>query len=109
MCLTFFYLNPDPKPGSFSLILVFNRDEFLNRVTEPAAWKDGVLAGRDMAEGREGGTWLAINRKGKLGFLTNIYTGQAVQGEGRGFLVGRFLASEGIAFKEKGLLDKLKR
>ena len=56
MCLTFFYLNPDPKSGSFSLILVFNRDEFLSRVTEPAAWKDGVLAGRDMAGGREGGS-----------------------------------------------------
>ena len=104
MCLTYFYLNPDPKSGSFSLILVFNRDEFLNRVTEPAAWKDGVLAGRDMAGGREGGTWLAIDRKGKLGFLTNIYTGLAVQGEGRGFLIGDFLASKGTTFNEQGLL-----
>ena len=95
MCLTFFYLNPDPKEGTFSLIVVFNRDEFFNRETEPAAWKDGILAGRDMASGKEGGTWLAMSRDGKLGCLTNISTGVAVQGEGRGFLIGDYLSSQG--------------
>lgn len=91
MCLTFFYINPDPSDGSYNFILIFNRDEFYNRPTAHAAWKDGILAGRDEHPGREGGTWLAINTEGKIGFLTNIYTGVAVQGKGRGFLIQDFL------------------
>lgn len=95
MCLAFFYINPDPRKGTFSLILVFNRDEFLNRSTAPASWQNGILAGRDLAAKKEGGTWLAISKSGKLGFLTNLYTGVAVQGEGRGFLITDYLASSG--------------
>jgi uncharacterized protein with NRDE domain len=57
MCLTFFFLNPRPESGSFSLILVFNRDEFLTRPTAAAEWKEDILAGRDLAPGKEGGTW----------------------------------------------------
>jgi len=95
MCITFFWL-ADSKAGAaaasgYKLILFFNRDEDRQRKTEPAAWKDGVLAGRDLAEGKEGGTWLAIEgQSGKLGILTNIYTGgmSAASGvSGRGFLV----------------------
>ena len=52
MCITFFYVNPDPKPGEFSLIVIANRDEFIQRPTEEAKWKDGILAGRDMQPGR---------------------------------------------------------
>ena len=96
MCLTFFYLNPDPKEGTFSFVLVFNRDEYLTRKTDPASWKDGILAGRDQAEGKEGGTWLGMSQTGKIGFLTNIYTGVGAEGEGRGFLIGDFLSSSGI-------------
>ncbi len=57
-------------PG-FPLILAANRDEFLNRPTEPAHfWKDApnVLAGRDA---RAGGTWLGVTRTGRIAAITN--------------------------------------
>ena len=64
-----------------------------------------MLAGWDMQEGREGGTWLAMDRsttlastsrKGRLGFLTNIFTGgvQAAGARGRGFLLTDWLRGE---------------
>ena len=52
MCITFFYVNPDPKPAEFSLIVITNRDEFIQRPTEEAMWKNGILAGRDMQPGK---------------------------------------------------------
>lgn len=52
MCITFFYVNPSPKPGEFSLILIMNRDEAIQRPTQEAEWKDGILAGRDMEPGK---------------------------------------------------------
>ena len=52
MCITFFYINPRPKHGEFSLILIMNRDEAIERPTQQAEWKDGILAGRDMEPGK---------------------------------------------------------
>ena len=52
MCITFFYINPAPKPGEFSLILIMNRDEHMKRPTEQASWQGGILAGRDMEAGK---------------------------------------------------------
>ena len=37
-------------------------------------FRTGIVAGWDRQEGREGGTWLAMDKKGRLGFLTNIFT-----------------------------------
>jgi len=56
----------------------------------------GILAGWDQQEGREGGTWLAMDKKGRLGFLTNIFTGGVIdpKAAGRGFLVLDWLRSE---------------
>ena len=74
MCITFFYLEPEPsKP--YKLILAMNRDEMVSRPTQSACWRDGLLGGWDMEAGREGGTWLAMDTQGRLGLLTNIYTG----------------------------------
>ena len=56
MCITFFYINPTPKRGEFSLVLIMNRDEDMKRPTNQAEWKDGILAGRDMEPGK--GVWL---------------------------------------------------
>ena len=56
MCITFFYINPTPKRGEFSLVLIMNRDEDMKRPTNQAEWKDGILAGRDMEPGK--GDWL---------------------------------------------------
>ena len=94
MCITFFHINPLPRPGLFRLVLVMNRDEVLDRATETAEIKAGILAGRDMTPGKEGGTWLGVDTVGaRVGFLTNIYTGSVEKdAKGRGSLVTNFLS-----------------
>ena len=73
-----------------------NRDEFLKRPTAHASWRDGLLGGWDLETGREGGTWLAVDKKGRVGLLTNIYTGGFVDpnAKGRGFMVVNWLKSD---------------
>ena len=102
MCITFFYVNRAPAAGSFRLVVAFNRDENLDRVTEPVRWKDGVLCGRDMTPGKEGGTWLGISRSGRVGMLTNITTGKfAVKdAKGRGHLVIDYLQNDDLTAQE---------
>ena len=102
MCITFFYVNPAPTVGSLRLLVAFNRDENLHRVTEPVKWRDGVLCGRDMTPGKEGGTWLGISRSGRVGLLTNITTGKfAVKdAKGRGHLVIDYLHRDGLTAVE---------
>ena len=60
------------------LVLAMNRDEFTARPTAPLSWRAGLLGGWDLQPGREGGTWLAMDTGGRLGLLTNIYTGAAL-------------------------------
>ena len=55
-----------------------NRDEFTARPTAALSWRAGLLGGWDLQGGREGGTWLALDTRGRLGLLTNIYTGAAL-------------------------------
>lgn len=71
MCIIFFaFQQVDGVP----LIIAANRDEYHSRPTAPLAyWQpnektDGILAGRDLVAG---GTWLGINKTGKLAALTN--------------------------------------
>ena len=95
MCITFFHLESDAtKP--YKLIFVMNRDEYISRPTAALSWRDGLLGGWDMEQGREGGTWLAMDKTGRIGFLTNITTGGVVDpnAQGRGFLVVDWLKSE---------------
>lgn len=71
MCLMAFALHPDPALG---LLLASNRDESLDRPTQPLhQWHTQagtpVWAGRDV---REGGTWLGCTPHGRLGMLTNV-------------------------------------
>lgn len=92
MCITFFFANPEPDdPQKYKFILLMNRDENMARPTLAAAWKDGVLAGWDAEQGKEGGTWLGLNSRGKVCFLTNVLVGKVVGGAGRGFLVPDYL------------------
>jgi uncharacterized protein with NRDE domain len=68
MCLIFLSLNTHP---AYKLIVAGNRDEFYARKTAAAEfWKDEpeILAGRDL---EAGGTWLGMNRSGKISMLTN--------------------------------------
>lgn len=67
MCLALIAIAVHPR---YPLVLAANRDEFHARAATPAAWWDeGFLAGRDL---EEGGTWLGIDRRGRLAFLTNV-------------------------------------
>lgn len=68
MCLLAFAIDSHPR---YSLLLAANRDEFLDRGAEPAAfWREvpHLLAGRDL---QAGGTWLGITTSGKLAAITN--------------------------------------
>jgi uncharacterized protein with NRDE domain len=68
MCLITFQWQPD---ADNRLILAANRDEFLNRPSQPLhAWQEveGVYAGKDLSQG---GTWLGIHKNGRFAALTN--------------------------------------
>ncbi|CEF65814.1 Transport and Golgi organization protein 2 homolog [Strongyloides ratti] len=59
MCVTFFYFSKSKDGGKYKLILINNRDEFLDRKTLSASWMDGVLCGRDLKD-KARGTWLGV-------------------------------------------------
>lgn len=60
---------------SYRLILINNRDEFLNRPTAPASWwpepYSHVLGGRDLLRSEQG-TWLGVTKQGRISALTNF-------------------------------------
>ncbi|QJD71410.1 NRDE family protein [Marinobacterium sp. LSUCC0821] len=95
MCLVALDWQPSED---FTLRLVANRDEFLDRPTAPMSWwpestsEYGLLAGKDL---RAGGTWLALDRRGRIALLTNIrngYVGKSAS-RSRGELAVRFVES----------------
>jgi len=92
MCISFYCV--EPNNSDYKLILTFNRDEYLARPTSSAKWENCLLAGWDQAPGREGGTWLGVDKSGKIGFLTNIYGVVDPQAEGRGRLVVNWLKGQ---------------
>lgn len=59
----------------YALILISNRDEYLNRKTLPADWWESphshVLGGRDLQRDAQG-TWLGITKQGRIALLTNF-------------------------------------
>jgi len=67
MCLIVLGINVHDE---YPLILVANRDEFFKRPTLPLhMWKDqNIVAGKDLTGN---GTWLGINRHGKVAAITN--------------------------------------
>ncbi|XP_068209651.1 transport and Golgi organization protein 2 homolog isoform X2 [Palaemon carinicauda] len=95
MCLLFMYVNPSINEGSYKLVLVNNRDETYDRPTKPAHfWSTKVLGGMDNEKGREGGTWLGVEERGKVACLLNIFQPKDSffrNCAGRGFLVVDFL------------------
>ncbi|KDQ62816.1 hypothetical protein JAAARDRAFT_30726 [Jaapia argillacea MUCL 33604] len=88
--------------GDYALLLCTNRDEFLARPTTQADFHsfghesdpdigDGtILSGRDL---QAGGTWMGINRDGKLALLTNITEPAAKWTSSRGHVVSSYLMS----------------
>ena len=107
MCVTAFWfgLKATNDHNGYRLILVFNRDEFFSKPSASASfWQenDDIVGGLDMTEGREGGTWLAMNRNGRLALLTNVIgpdgtgnpnpEGEPRKFKGRGSLVRDFVS-----------------
>ncbi len=69
MCLILIAYGCHPQ---YPLILAANRDEFHQRKTLAAHWWHdipGLLAGKDL---EAGGTWLGINRWGRLAAVTKV-------------------------------------
>jgi uncharacterized protein with NRDE domain len=94
MCTILFSYKTTP---GYRLVLAANRDEFMNRQTAPLAyWQDSkeVLAGRDL---QQGGTWLGLDAKGRIGAITNFREPQTVSAEypSRGEILSNYLAAKG--------------
>ncbi|PID17006.1 hypothetical protein CSV63_03740 [Sporosarcina sp. P34] len=92
MCLLAFQLQSHPK---YQLVMMANRDEAYERPTAPANfWSDHptILAGRDL---EQMGTWLGINRQGKVAALTNYrdFTLPQTGKLSRGHIVSSYLQS----------------
>jgi uncharacterized protein with NRDE domain len=90
MCLIFIGLKSHP---AYKLIVAANRDEFYNRKTAAADyWTDHpeILGGRDL---EAGGTWLGMNKNGKLSMITNFRDPKNInpKAPSRGQLVSDFL------------------
>lgn len=90
MCILFIAIDQHPR---YPLIIAANRDEFYARPTQHSHfWFDHpkVLAGRDL---QQGGTWMGVNKSGKLAALTNIRAPHKEHPDPitRGELVSRFL------------------
>ena len=93
MCLMAVAWRSSPQ---FPLVLAANRDEFYDRPSAPANWwpdSQHVLGGLDL---RAGGSWLAVDKSGRLAAVTNVRGDAANPGEllSRGHIVRDFLAAE---------------
>ena len=73
MCLAAFAVAHSAR---FPWVLASNRDEFFARPAAPLAWWNAaesggaaVLGGRDLSAG---GTWLALDARGRLALVTNV-------------------------------------
>jgi uncharacterized protein with NRDE domain len=96
MCLILFAYHHHPR---YPLILAANRDEFYDRPTlKLDFWPDQpeIAAGRDH---KRMGTWLGINRHGRLAAVTNYREpgAQRPEARSRGHLVTDFLADRTAA------------
>ncbi|MBN1627852.1 MAG: NRDE family protein [Deltaproteobacteria bacterium] len=77
----------------YRFIFAGNRDEFYDRPTLQAAFREedpGMLAGKDL---QGGGTWFGVTREGRFAGLTNYRDPKSLKKDApsRGMLVSRFL------------------
>lgn len=105
MCLIFFSLKQHP---TYKLIVAANRDEFYNRKTAAAHfWEDhpAILGGRDL---EAGGTWMAMNKSGRISLLTNYRDPQNINphAPSRGQLVSDYLLTNNDAKTYLESIDK---
>lgn len=93
MCLILISKDVHPE---YKLIVAANRDEFYNRRTKKAHfWSDNqeILAGMDL---EAGGTWLGVNKFGKIAMLTNYRDISNIKNNApsRGALVADYLKND---------------
>ncbi|GAA6183259.1 NRDE family protein [Aliiglaciecola sp. NS0011-25] len=93
MCILFIAVEQHPE---YPLIIAANRDEFHQRPTvQSDFWQDhpSLLAGRDL---EAGGTWMGMNKNGRLCALTNVRDPQKILNNAisRGHLVSEFLINQ---------------
>jgi len=105
MCLILFAYNVHP---SYRLVLAANRDEFYERPSSPAEFREDapqVLAGRDL---KEGGTWMGVTKKGRFAAITNYRDPVSWKNNApsRGGLVSSYLCGNQSADK---YLDNISR
>jgi uncharacterized protein with NRDE domain len=90
----------------YPFLVAANRDEQHARPAETAAWwPQRVLGGRDLAAG---GTWLAVDARGRFAAVTNIRDAQRPSGlRSRGSLVADFLlgGEPAASFAERATRD----
>jgi uncharacterized protein with NRDE domain len=81
----------------YPLVLLSNRDEFLDRPTAPAHWWEAphnhVLGGRDLQRSEQG-TWLGLTRDGRIAILTNFRDEgkEVARDKSRGAIVSAYLS-----------------
>lgn len=109
LCAFCFVSNREAAKTDFKLVLVFNRDEFYARPTEPLHhWSDYyqdeksvLVGGQDRENGREGGSWLTVSKTGKLSALTNHLTPKIKSDmRGRGNLVVDFCKNKELSITD---------
>src|SRR5699024_11679261 len=66
MCTILFAWQQSPEQP---LLVTANRDEFHQRPTAHAAWRNGVFSGIDLLAG---GTWLGLHENGRFAAVTNF-------------------------------------
>ncbi len=92
----------------FPIAVAANRDELHARASAPAGWwpdAPDVLGGRDLVAG---GSWLAIDRRGRIGAVTNRAPPQTVAApQSRGALVAEYVTGTATAdeFAERARAD----
>jgi uncharacterized protein with NRDE domain len=96
MCIVFFKQNH----GNYKLIIAGNRDENIARETVNAHFWDisnDILGGTDISLDKSilnNGTWMAISKSKKFGFLTNNWETQKTNCISRGYLIRDFLTNQ---------------
>ncbi|KAF8792554.1 Transport and Golgi organization protein 2 like protein [Argiope bruennichi] len=109
MCMLFLYVNPNPGANGFYLILANTRDEFFYRPSRVGHfWEHNpnIIGGMDFEEGKQGGTWLAMNTSGQVATLLNLMRPLSdMDGtkKDRGFLAVKFLESgiDGVNYLQR--------
>ena len=104
MCLAAFSLQESAR---YPFVFAANRDELHTRATAPAGWWEDhstIFGGRDLVAG---GSWLAVDRRGRLAAVTNFReNSDADYSLSRGNLVRDYLSASAGAAEYLAALER---